>query len=152
MMQQFPHRYSVSASGEEVGTVPVASPGLETLSTHAPAEFDGPGDQWSPESLLVASVASCLILTFRAVARASQLSWSRLECEVDGVLDRVDRVTRFTELHLRARLAVPEGTDEGRAIRLLHKAEENCLITRSMTAATHLDATVVVETGVGAPA
>jgi uncharacterized OsmC-like protein len=144
-MQQFPHLYNASAAASETGDVTVGSPGLPALASAPPVEFDGPGDKWSPETLLVAAVADCLILTFRAIARASQLPWTHLECEVDGTLDRVDRVTRFTELQVRAKLRVPAGTNEERALRVLEKAEETCLVTRSLTATSHLDATVEVE-------
>jgi hypothetical protein len=33
-----------------------------------PREFDGRGNQWSPESLLAAALADCFVLSFRAVA------------------------------------------------------------------------------------
>ena len=39
-------------------------------------------------TLLIAAVADCFILTFRAVARASRFEWISLGCTVDGVLDR----------------------------------------------------------------
>ena len=81
------------------------------------------------------AVADCFILTFRAIARASKLEWTNLECSAEGVLDRVERVTRFTEFTVRAKLTVPAGTDIDKAQRLLEKSEEVCLVTRSMTAA-----------------
>lgn len=141
-MHEFPHHYHVDAEAEAEGNVLVSVENLPTLHCAPPAEFDGPGDQWSPEHLLTASVANCFILTFRAVARASGLEWTALECDVDGVLDRVDRVTRFTALELRVTLDVPEGVGESKALRLLEKAEHACLITNSMTAEVRLDATV----------
>jgi peroxiredoxin-like protein len=133
-MQSFPHHYVVTAAGQIEGSVQVASQGLPDLATAAPAEFDGPGDQWSPETMLVAAVANCFILTFRAIARASNLSWGQLTCQAQGVLDRVDRVTKFTEIHLEATLHVPSGTDHEKAQRLLEKAEQSCLISNSLTA------------------
>jgi uncharacterized OsmC-like protein len=51
-------------------------------------------------------------------------------------------VTRFVEFHLRAQLLVPEGTSEAQASRLLEKADETCLITRSLTAPTSLKTSV----------
>src|SRR5690606_3526878 len=68
-----------------------------------------------------------------AVAAASKLPWIDLECDAEGVLDRVEGATRFTELHLRARLTLPAGGDPERGHRLLGKAEKACLITNSMT-------------------
>ena len=75
-MQEFPHHYVAAASAESEGSVEVTSPGLESLETAGPAEFGGPGDLWSPETLLVAAVADCFILGFRAIARAARLKSS----------------------------------------------------------------------------
>jgi organic hydroperoxide reductase OsmC/OhrA len=133
-MQDYPHHYVAAASSSVAGNVRVSSPGLEDIESAGPAEFGGPGDLWSPETLLVASVADCYILSFRAVARAARLDWNDLECRVVGDLDRVDHVTRFIHFDIRVILDVPEGTDEERARRLLQKAEDTCLITNSMTA------------------
>jgi peroxiredoxin-like protein len=137
-MQQYPHIYKVGASTTTDAPVQISSTGLVTLPSMPPEQFGGPGDHWSPETLLVAAVVDCFILTFRAIARASQLPWSRLECDSDGILDRVDNVTRFTRFDIRARLTVPAGTDEHKATRLLQKAESVCLITNSLNAEKHL--------------
>lgn len=142
-MHEFPHHYKVRASGGPDADVSVSADGLETISSAPPAEFGGPGDRWSPETLLAAAVADCLILSFRAVARASRFSWTSLECEVDASLDRQDHTTRFTEFRVHATLKVPSGTSEEKARRLLEKAEDNCLITNSLSGETRLTAEVI---------
>jgi len=142
-MQQLPHRYAVQAEAADTGTVRLASAGLESLDTAPPAEYGGPGDRWSPETLLVAAVADCFVLSFRAVARASSVAWSALHVETEGVLDRVDGVTRFTEITLRARLSLAAGGDPARAQRVLEKAERSCLVSRSLIAPVHLETEIV---------
>ena len=141
-MQDFPHHYVVAASANAEGNVELQSPGLDKLESAGPAEFGGPGALWSPETLRVAAVADCYILSFRATARAAKLAWSSLSCDVVGQLDRVDKVTRFTAFSVKATLEVPEGADEDKALRLMEKADKHCLITNSMFAESHLEATV----------
>jgi organic hydroperoxide reductase OsmC/OhrA len=143
-MQELPHHYRVAAAADPEGHVELSSPGLATLESASPAEYGGPGDKWSPETLLVAAVADCFVLTFKAIARASKFDWLSVECDVEGVLDREDKVTRFVSFRIKAVLDVPAAADEARALRLLEKAEQNCLITRSLTAAATLDAEVRV--------
>jgi organic hydroperoxide reductase OsmC/OhrA len=143
-MQALPHRYCVKGAGRLTGDVELTAQGLPMLQSASPAEFDGPGDQWSPETLLVGALADCFILTFRAVAKASRLSWISLDCEVTGTLDRVDRVTQFTNFDLTAHLVVPAGVDAGGARHALEKAERNCLISSSLKAAIRLDSTVEI--------
>ena len=111
-MAHFPHTYAARARAVPTGDVSVDSDELPPLSTSAPAQFGGPGNLWSPETLLVAAVADCFILTFRAIARASRLDWLELDCDVEGRLDRHDRITQFTHFEIRASLRVPEGTED----------------------------------------
>lgn len=141
-MQPFPHHYAVS--GEMEGTAPIrlASPGLPDLESAPPAEFDGPGDRWSPETLLVGAVVDCFLFTFRAVARASKYEWTRLRAEAEGVLDRAEGGTRFTEIRLRAELTAPVGADVVLGERLLAKAEKACLVSNSLKCPVHLEGTV----------
>jgi organic hydroperoxide reductase OsmC/OhrA len=143
-MHPYPHHYTVHASAEPTGDVPVTGVGLPALATAPPAEFDGPGDRWSPETLLCAAVADCFLLSFRAVARASKLDWNSLECRVEGKLDRVEGRSFFTEIVVHATLRVPSGTDQDRATRLLEKAEHVCLVSNSLVAQRRLDPTVIV--------
>ena len=72
------------------------------------------------------------------------IDWTRVSCDVEGVLERPERTTQFVEFRVRAVLEVPAGADEARARRLLEKAEETCLITNSLKAQTTLEAEVRV--------
>ncbi len=143
-MQAYPHHYVVAAEAETESNVQITSEGVVAIESAPPVEFDGPGDVWSPEDLLVASIADCLILTFRAIARANKLDWDSLRIETTGVLDKVDRVTQFTEFHTKATLRVPAGTDAAKCERLLDRAEQGCLVTSSLKADNHLEVTVEV--------
>ena len=150
-MQDFPHHYHVTAAARADENVELTSPGLVALESAAPAEFGGPGDQWSPETLLAAAIADCYILSFRAIARASKFDWISLECKVDAVLEKVEKVTQFTEFYETVILEVPAGTDEKKAMRLLERAEHVCLVTNSMKGTTHLDAIVKIAESEKAP-
>ena len=80
----------------------------------------------------------------RSNPRAARFEWLGISCAVDAVLDRVEKVTRFTDFHQTVVLEVPAGADEAKAKKLIEKAEHVCLVTNSLTGTTHLDATVRV--------
>lgn len=141
-MQDLPHHYKVEASAGPDGDAALSCDGLETMPSASPAEFGGPGNRWSPETLLTASVAGCFILSFRAIARASKFSWTSLQCEVEGTLEQVERTMKFTRFAVRATLQVPQDADEKRAHLLLDKAEKTCLVTNSLSSETQLHAEV----------
>lgn len=138
-MQDLPHHYRVSAKSASASLVTLSSDGLSSFETAGPPEFGGPGDVWSPETLLVGSVANCFILSFRAIARASRFEWLSLTCEVTGTLDKIDRATQFTHFDLVVVLTLAEGSNEEKAQRLLEKAEHHCLITNSLKAKSELE-------------
>jgi len=144
-MQGYPHHYLASASGGNEGSVVVSGEGLSDLDTQSPPQFGGPEGVWSPETMLSAAVANCFILSFRAIARASKFEWNTLECDVDGVLERVERTTLFTGFDINVVLHVPAGAKLGMAQRLLEKAEQICLITASLKAEIRLTTDIQVD-------
>jgi len=137
-MHPYPHVYTAAASGRPEGAVALTSPNLPEIATAPPLEFDGPGDMWSPETLLCASIADCFVLTFRAIARASKLEWSELACRVEGVLERVDGVAQYTRFTTFASLKVTSDSDAVKVQRLLEKAEHLCLVSNSLRGQRHL--------------
>jgi len=141
-MQDLPHLYAVSARAESGSTLTLSAEGLPDLESAGPPQFGGPGNLWSPETLLVGAMADCFILTFKAIARTARLEWTALECHVDGTLDKVDGRTEFTGFDVRAELTVPAGSDESRARTILEKAEKYCLITNSLKAGSTLETVV----------
>lgn len=141
-MQPLPHHYEVLATAAAVGEVTLDSANVEAIVSEPPAEFGGSGQHWSPESLLVAAIADCFILSFRGTARASKFEWTDLRCSVTGTLDRVDKVTKFTHYKIQATLTISADSDPERGERLLHKAEASCLITNSLTGEIALETTV----------
>ena len=138
-MQQLPHSYSTSVSADPQQPVSITAEGLPGLSAAPPSQFGGPGDVWSPEELLMASLSSCFVLSFRAIASMSKLDWSALDVTADGELDKVDRVMKFTRVQLTARLKVGPGVDRSKAEDCLQKAEASCFISNTLNCDIHLD-------------
>ena len=142
-MQQLPHVYSVTGTAGATSNLALTAEGLPRLTSAAPAEFGGPGDQWSPETLLTAAIASCFILSFRFVARRLRMEWARLECEVEATLERVAGVTRFNRVVVHATLTVPGRTGTAAYEAALLEAEHSCLVANSLVCTRELRMEIV---------
>jgi len=142
-MHPFPHRYQVTVGATPEGALQLNAEGLTEIASLPPPQFGGPGGYWSPETLLLAAVGDCMMLTFRAIAKGSRFEWRELSANVEGLLERIDGNSRFTRIETRVRLVVPAGTDPARARKLLEKAEQGCPISNSLTAERHLECEVV---------
>jgi len=138
-MQALPHTYTVAASGQASDSLTIAAGELDNFSVSPPAQFGGPGDQWSPEDLLMASASSCFILSFRAITRASKFDWLSIECQSTGILDKVERSVEFTKITTAVKLVIADGISKDKAAKLLQKAEDLCLISNSLSCSCHLE-------------
>jgi peroxiredoxin-like protein len=142
-MKPLPHVYAARLTGGPDGYAVVAASGVPDLRTAAPADFDGPGDAWSPEQFLMAAVESCFLFTLRAVARASKVEFTSLELTGEGIIDRKDGATRFTEIVLRPRLTLRAGANRESAMRVLVKSEKACLVSASLSTPVRLEPEIV---------
>lgn len=138
----FHHFYTAKATATDAGSVKLDVDGLASMTSDAPKEFGGPGDQWSPEDLLVAAVADCFALSFRAVAGMSKFAWQDLTCEVTGELDKADTGVQFVSFKVKANLVVSADADVARAETLLKKAKGACFVTNSLKAPVELELSV----------
>jgi peroxiredoxin-like protein len=144
-MKPLPHRYDVKLSGGPEGYAAVSVEGTPELRSAPPADFGGPGDAWSPEHLLMASVETCFLFTLQAVARASKVEFVSLQLEGEGTVDRKEGATRFTAIVLRPRITVAAGSDREKVMRVLEKSEKACLVSASLSTPIRLEPEIVSE-------
>ena len=142
-MKPLPHLYEVALSGGPNGYATLLADGAPPLRSAPPTDFDGPGDAWSPEHLLLAAVETCFMFTFRAIAQASKFDFLSLDLSGSGTVDRKDGATRFTEIILKPRLTLPKDADPERARRMLEKGKKACLVTESLSVSVRLEAEIV---------
>ncbi len=144
-MKPLPHHYDVRLTGGPTGYAELSTSGVAALRSAPPIDYDGPGDAWSPEHLLLASVQACFLFTLRAVARLSRLEFTSLELDATGTVNRQDGLTRFTQIVLRPRLTVASGTDLEWVLHLLEKSEKSCLVSASLTTPIRLEPEITEE-------
>src|SRR5205814_3587713 len=87
MASPFPHHYDVHLFAGNEGAI-LAAANRPDIVGGPPPEFDGKQEWWSPEHLLLSSVALCLMTTFQAFARRARLHVAGYESRVEGVLDK----------------------------------------------------------------
>ncbi|MCF8464072.1 MAG: OsmC family protein [Flavobacteriales bacterium] len=140
------HLYNVELTWKEGRIGEMSSPELPTkIEVATPPEFDkGVAGIWSPEHLFTASVLSCFMTTFLAIAEYSKLEFNSFDCSAEGVLEKEDGKFKMTEITLKPVLVIDDETKRERAVRILDKAEAACLISNSIKTVVHLDALVEI--------
>lgn len=139
------HIYNVSLKWEEDRKGIISSPELALkFEVATPPEFEkGMAGIWSPEHLFTASVLSCFMTTFLAIAEYSKLDYEEFDCNAEGVLEKVDGKFLMTEINLFATLKIKELDKKEKAERILQKSEAACLITNSIKTKVILNTKII---------
>jgi organic hydroperoxide reductase OsmC/OhrA len=83
----------------------------------------------------MSAVASCYTTTFHAIAGSSKFDYTDLEVEAEGIVSKTGTGYSFSEIVLRPSLTIPNEDSRQRAIALLQKAKELCLVSRALATA-----------------
>ncbi len=110
----------------------------------APPQFGGVEGRWTPEDLLLAALASCFATTFRAIAEYSKFEYTDLQVEVEGTVSKAESGYSFSDIVLRPTVTVHEEEKRERALKLLHKTQAVCLVSKALATAPALEAHVEV--------
>lgn len=143
MEERYTYEVALGWNEQKKGTV--QADGLPDLQVATPPEFPGGHEGiWSPEQLLVASVVSCIMNTFLAIAENSKLAFSSYAARGVGTIEKVEKTYRFTSVTVSVDLAIPDEGKVSRAERILKMAEQNCFISNSISAEVTLEPNVTV--------
>jgi organic hydroperoxide reductase OsmC/OhrA len=123
------HRYGVRTHRTDPRRVDLEAPGKPVIHVATPPEFrNGTPGVWSPEELLVGSLAACFELTVVAIAEYKNVPLHGIQVGATGDVERKDGAYRFMLIELDVLLE----TDAGREYELEHLAEvakERCLVS-----------------------
>jgi organic hydroperoxide reductase OsmC/OhrA len=119
-------RWNVDGGDVRAHTIELAG---QTLAASSAPEFGGNSEMADPEEMFVASLASCHMLWFLALARAARVRVASYEDEPEGTMDG----TRFTRVVLRPRVAFDGDLDRAQLRALHHRAHERCFIANSVS-------------------
>lgn len=137
------YRYKVGVAWEGDRITSVSSPGKPELEVATPPEFKGGvPDVWSPEDLLVASVASCYAVTLVAVAERRDLPLHGLHVSGTGHLTaRDDGQFGFVVIELTVSVRTQELSLEA-VEKAARYAERACIVSMALDIPVHVEVVV----------
>lgn len=143
MSNETPHFYTVDVEWTKEKKGKLTSEGLPTLEVATPPEFNGHAGFWTPEHLYTASINSCFMSTFLAMAGFSKLDFASFSSKATSKLEKVEGAgLQITEVIIKSKLVINTATDMEKAVRILEKAKKNCLISNSIKTVVTLDSNI----------
>jgi len=128
----------VEWKGERGGNL--QAPTLPVIAIDAPPEFEGHEGKWTPEHLFVASVNSCFMMTFLALAQYSKLPIVSFRSTATAKLEKLQGSGyQFIEVVIKPIVVIASAQDLARTSRILAKAKDNCFVTNAIKIAVKLE-------------
>jgi organic hydroperoxide reductase OsmC/OhrA len=110
----------------------------------ASAAFGGIEGRWTPEDLLLGSVASCYTTTFHALAAYSKFDYKDFEVEAEGIVTKSNTGCGFQTIVIRPKLTIADEGGRQQAVNILRQVETLCLVSRALATTPKFDAKVEV--------
>ena len=115
------------------------APGKPHLDVALPSDFkNGVPGVWSPEELLVASLATCFELTMIAVAEYHDVPLHSLRVDATGYVERKDHLYRLALLELDVHAGANPGREDD-IERIAAIAHEGCLVGKALDVPVRLE-------------
>ena len=135
--------YEFSSTASIVGGISrVAINGTGDIAIAAPEVFGGPGGTTDPEELFVASIHTCIMMSFVHFAKKGHVQFDKYQSSATGVLEKDEGGFRFARVAVDVAVATPQSTDEAAVRRAAELAEKYCLVTRSLNCPVEFNLTI----------
>ena len=118
----------------------------QQIEVATPPDFPkGMEGVWTPEHLFVASVNSCLMTTFLAIAENSKLEFISYESNAVCNIEIVEGKHTLTEIILKPKVTIPDTQRQDRAIHILEMSKKACVISNAIKATVLLEPEIIME-------
>jgi organic hydroperoxide reductase OsmC/OhrA len=138
------HRFPVTARWKEGRLTDLTAAGKPDLEVATAPEFKGGvGGVWSPEELLVGSLATCYAVTFEAIAERVPIAFDALRVDGVGHVERrSDGRVGFVSIELDVRAEVPARQVHDAEVASRH-AKELCIVNLALDVPLQLEVEIV---------
>jgi organic hydroperoxide reductase OsmC/OhrA len=111
----------------------ITSEGKPQIQASSDPAFRGDRSRYNPEELLVASLASCHMLSYLHLCAVNGVSVNDYRDLAFGAMRQNDDGSgEFVRVELRPRVTISAGDDRAKALALHHEAHHLCFIARSV--------------------
>jgi organic hydroperoxide reductase OsmC/OhrA len=143
------HNYAIKLDmiEDRLGEIKLTDPKKPSLRVATPPEFPGgKAGILSPEDLFVASVASCKMTTFCAMAERLKVQIEKLSIDATGKITKASEgYLHFSKMTIKLLVIISDKNNLKKAEKCVDLTNRYCLITRSLKTPVELIADIKVQ-------
>jgi peroxiredoxin-like protein len=143
-----PRRYVYNTKVTNNGSVrgETSSPGNPPIKIALPENLEGPGGDWSPDELFIASAEACAMLTFFWLLKDKGVEIASYESETEGVSQITKGgIFRFTKITIKSTITLKKKEDKLEVLEAVKKLDDWCCVSNSTKADVLIEADIKVE-------
>ena len=127
------HWFKNQLDRQEDGNFSTTLGGVGTVAVGPPVEFNGSADTTNPEELLLASLNSCITMTFMYFAKKLELAVDSYSSRAEGEVVKDEGGFRFSQAKVTAAVKTSDPDAQQKLAKITELAEKYCLVSRSMS-------------------
>lgn len=133
------HRYGVRTEWHDGRRVTLRAPGKPALDVALPSDFkNGVAGVWSPEELLIASLATCFELTLISLAEYREVPLRSARVDVTGHVERKGHLYKLILLEIDVHVETDPGSEHD-IEHIAEMAHEGCLVGNALDVPIRLE-------------
>jgi peroxiredoxin-like protein len=143
-----PRKYVYNTSVKNNGTQrgETSSTGNPAIKIALPENLEGPGGDWSPDEMFVASAEACAMLTFFWLLKDKGVEIASYESETEGVSQITPGgIFRFTKLTIKPTITIKKEEDKLEVREAIKKLDDWCCVSNSTKADVIIEAEIKVQ-------
>ncbi|RLQ97139.1 SACOL1771 family peroxiredoxin [Falsibacillus albus] len=118
-------------------------------SVSIPPEMDGPGVGTNPDEMLLGAAATCYIITLAAMLERSRIEViQNLKMTTEGTVEVKNGIITYKNISHMPIITVHKNSTEttiSKIKRLVHKAEDSCMISRAVRGNVEIQVNETIE-------
>lgn len=136
-------KYEVSVNWETEKIGKVGAAGKSNFQVATPPEFGGPENQWTPEDLLAASVASCVMTSTLFFTKRSKIEMESYQSQAVAVMEKTPAGLAITSVRVLVSVRLKDSSQSEAMQKAVEMAEKNCPISASLNCSVKIELSIL---------
>jgi peroxiredoxin-like protein len=142
--RKYVYNTCVKNNGTQKGET--SSPDNSPIKIALPENLEGPGGDWSPDELFVASAEACAMLTFFWLIKDEDVEIVSYESETEGISQITKGgIFRFTKITIKSKITIKNPEDKLVVREAIKKLDDWCCVSNSTKADVIIEADIQVQ-------
>jgi organic hydroperoxide reductase OsmC/OhrA len=135
-------KYEIAVDWEEEKIGQVGAEGKSEFKVATPPEFGGPENQWTPEDLLAASVASCVMTSTLFFTNRSKIEMDSYQSKAIATMEKTPAGLAITAIQVLITVQLKDVSQSEAMQKAVDMAKKNCPVSAALNCPVKIELSI----------